>query len=112
MSKKTLLFIVAALLLPTLASAAVGSTVPTVVADYGNIVTNIVKGVVVALVILIMLVFAGWEMYKNGNATPLKWAIFASIVIGGAIYFGPQIIAYMQTAIGSTSSSGASTTIS
>lgn len=105
MNKKLMVMVLMALLLPTLASAASTSTVPTIVADYGNIVTHIVTGVVVSLVILIMLVFAGWEMYKNGNATPLKWAIFASIVIGGAIYFGPQIISYMEHTVGSGGSS-------
>jgi len=110
MNKKKFTLALLAFILPTLAMASTSSTVPTIVADYGNIITHIITGVVVSLVIIIMIVFAGWEMYKNGNATPLKWAIFASIVIGGAVYFGPQIISYMEHTVGSGGS--AVTTVS
>jgi hypothetical protein len=73
---------------------------PAIVVVYSDIVSSIITKVVVGLVVLIMLVVAAWEMKENGNARPLKWAIFASVVMGGAVFFGPSMIDYMADQAG------------
>lgn len=99
-SNKKALFVVGAaatLLLPTEIFAATG--LPAIVAAYSEIVTNIITKVIVGLVVLVMMVIAAWEMKENGNARPLKWAIFASIIMGGAVFFGPSILDYMNETV-------------
>jgi len=81
-----------AMIAPTQALAV---DLPSVVVVYSDIVTNIITKVIVGLVVLIMLVISAWEMKENGNARPLKWAIFASLIMGGAVFFGPSILSYM-----------------
>jgi len=99
-NKKALLIVagVAAVMMPSEMLAST-NTLPAVVQVYSDIVTNIITKVVVGLVVLIMMVVSAWEMKENGNARPFKWAVFASIVMGGAVFFGPSILSYMsQTA--------------
>ena len=76
---------------------------PAVVVIFADVVSGIIVEVVVGLVVLIMLIVAAWSMYENGNARPLKWAIFASIVMGGAVFFGPSMIDFMADQAGALS---------
>lgn len=98
-NRKILLpLLLAFLLLPSEMFAA---DLPAIVVVYSNIVSSIITKVIVGLVVLIMLIIASWEMKENGNARPLKWAIFASVMMGGAVFFGPSILDYMATQVGS-----------
>ena len=109
-NKKILLLALFALFM--IPSETFAADLPAVVVVYSNIVTNIVTKVVVGLVVLVMLVIAAWEMKENGNARPLKWAIFASIVMGGAVFFGPSMLDYMTSQVGSLTGSDAVVTTS
>jgi len=106
--RKILLFLLLAAIIPADTFAA--TDLPAVVVVYSHIVSNIITKVIVGLVVLIMLVIAAWEMKENGNARPLKWAIFASIVMGGAVFFGPSILDYMTNEVGNLTGSAAVTT--
>lgn len=97
-SKKFLLLALFSLFV--IPSEMLAADLPAVVVVYSNIVSNIITKVVVGLVVLIMLVVAAWEMKENGNPRPLKWAIFASIVMGGAVFFGPSMLDYMTSQAG------------
>jgi chromate transport protein ChrA len=94
-----LLALIALVSLPSSAFAAVD--LPAIANAYGKIVEGLLTQVVVGLVILVMLISAGWQMYENGNARPLKWAIGASIVMAGAVYFGESIIDYAAQTLNS-----------
>ncbi len=102
----------ALLLSMVLPSQIFAAELPAVVVIFASIVTSIVTQVIVGLVVLIMLVIAAWEMKENGNARPLKWAIFASIVMGGAVFFGPSMIDFMALQLANVSGSGSSITSS
>ncbi|WP_294961564.1 hypothetical protein [Sulfurimonas sp.] len=97
MKKNLLIALIAAIVLPSEIFAA---DLPAILVVYSDIVSSIITKVIVGLVILIMLIIAAWEMKENGNARPLKWATFASIVMGGAVYFGPSMIDFMTTQVG------------
>ena len=94
-----------ALVVPSKMLAATGD-VPAVVGVFADVVSNIITKVVVGLVVLIMLMVAAWEMKENGNARPLKWAIFASVVMAGAVFFGPQMVNFMTTQMTGLASDG------
>lgn len=68
--------------------------VPAIAQAYANVVESIVTKIILVVVILIMFVLAGWQMYENGNARPLKWATAASVVMAGAVFFGASMIDY------------------
>jgi heme/copper-type cytochrome/quinol oxidase subunit 2 len=104
-NKKMLLLALLALFI--IPSEMFAADLPAVVVVYSNIVSSIITKVIVGLVVLIMLVIAAWEMKENGNARPLKWAIFASIVMGGAVFFGPSILDYMTSQVGSLTGANA-----
>ena len=85
---------------------------PAIANAYGEIVEGLLVKVVVGLVVLVMLISAGWQMYENGNARPLKWAIAASIVMGGAVFFGESMIAYAGQVLNGFTGTNASITLS
>lgn len=96
-NKSLLLLLMALFLMPQSVFAV---DLPAIAEAYANIIEGMVVQIIVGLVILVMLIMAGWQMYENGNARPIKWAIAASIVMGGAVFFGDSIISYAQTALG------------
>jgi len=100
------LALLASLVLPSEIFAA---DLPAVVVIFATVVSSIITKVVVGLVVLIMLMVAAWEMKENGNARPLKWAIFASIVMGGAVFFGPSMIDFMTNQLSTVTGAGAIT---
>jgi hypothetical protein len=109
-NRKLLLFAFIGLFL--IPSQMFAADLPAIVVVYSDIVTNIVTKVVVGIVVLIMLVISAWEMKENGNLRPFKWAVFASVVMGGAVFFGPSIIDYMSTQVGALTGDAAVVTTS
>ena len=95
MKKLTLVAVALAVVLPSVASAA-DYTVPAVVSEYGNVLFSIVGGVLAGVIIMIMLLKGGWEMFANANSSPVKWALAGAIVIGGAIFFAPKMVGFAQ----------------
>jgi len=85
---------------------------PAIASAYGDIVEGLLVKVVVGLVVLVMLMSAAWQMYENGNARPLKWAIAASIVMGGAVFFGESMIAYAGQVLSNFTGTNAAVTLS
>lgn len=69
---------------------------PAIVESFVGVLEGIIVQILAGIIIIIMLVTAGWQMYENANAKPLKWAVAASIVIGGAVLFGDSIMAYAK----------------
>jgi chromate transport protein ChrA len=85
---------------------------PAIANAYGEIVEGLLVKVVVGLVVLVMLMSAAYQMYENGNARPLKWAIAASIVMGGAVFFGESMIAYAGEVLNGFTGTNAAVTLS
>ena len=110
--KKGNMVAVALLLSMVLPSGLFADELPAVVVVFATVVSSIITKVVVGLVVLIMLMVAAWEMKENGNARPLKWAIFASVVMGGAVFFGPSMIDFMATQMGALTGDAAVITTS
>lgn len=85
---------------------------PAIANAYGEIVEGLLVKVVVGLVILVMLISAGYQIYENGNPRPLKWAIAGSIVMGGAVFFGDSMINYAAQVLNGFTGSNAVVTLS
>jgi len=108
--RNKILLIIMALILPSLLFGDPATTttttpevdLPSIVVNYGNVVKGIISQVIVGLVIVIMLVFSAWEMKVNGNASPLKWALFASIIMASAVYFAPNLISFAGSSLNDT----------
>lgn len=110
LSKKTqnkqymVLALLAMMIAPTQIFAA---DLPAILVVYKDIISNIVAKVIVGVVILIMLVYSGYEAKENGNARPFKWALFGSTIMGGAVYFGNSIIDFMASQLSGLTGTGA-----
>lgn len=107
MKKRSKSLLLIALTLFLIPQSVFAVNLPAIAEAYANIIEGMVVQIIVGLVILIMLIMAGWQMYENGNARPIKWAIAASIVMGGAVFFGDSMIAYAEKALGTFTGSGA-----
>jgi len=86
------------LVLPSLTFAS-DTAVPEVVSNFGEVIKNMLTSVFGLIAIVVVFILAGIEVYRNGTATPAKWALFGSMLIGGAILLGPKLMEAMQTAL-------------
>ena len=84
---------------------------PAIAVAYGEIVEGLIVKVLVGIVVLVMLISSGWQMYENGNARPFKWAIGGSLVMGGAVFFGESMIDYAANALNGFTGASAKTTV-
>ena len=109
MKKNKILILLALLCIIPMQSFA--QDVPAMLVAYKDVVTGIISQVIVGFVIIIMLVLAAYEMKVNGNASPLKWAIFASIIMGSAVYFGPSLVDFAASALNGYNGASATATV-
>lgn len=72
----------------------ISDALPAIVSQLAAVVENMMVQILVGVVILVMLISSAWQMYENGNARPLKWAIGASLVMAGAVFFGDALASY------------------
>lgn len=112
MKNERILKLFALLALLILPSSVFAIDLPAIANAYGQIVEGLIVKVVVGLVILVMLITSGYQMYENGNARPFKWAIAASIVMGGAVFFGESMISYAAQVLANFTGTNAAITIS
>lgn len=93
------LFVFFALFMLMLPTSSFAADLPAILVLYKNVVQGIITKVLVGIVIIVMMGYAAWESRTGQQGLqPLKWASLASIVLASAVYFGPSMINYANSA--------------